>query len=164
MEREQGDRAVLDSGTRIRALRADYAEAEVGGIASEMAYFPDLSPYEYSRGGTGLINIGWLCRSEPFPKGTVEPRILAKIGELCGSPSHRTRGYHPCPWCETFVKEAYLGDGQPRPLGDAEIHISAGGIHRIYGAPTLIYHYILRHQYLPPLEFLDAVERLVEYS
>jgi hypothetical protein len=129
-----------------------------------MAYFPDLSPYEYSSGVAGLINIGWLCRSKPFPKGAVEPTILAKVGQLCGSPSHLTRGFHPCPWCETWVEEDFLGDGRLRHLGNGEIHVSTGGIYWTYAAPTLIYHYILRHGYRPPQEFLDAIERLIDYS
>jgi hypothetical protein len=49
-----------------------------------------------------------------------------------------------------------------RQLGNGEIHVSAGGIYWTYSAPTLIYHYILRHQYLPPKEFLDAVDRLID--
>jgi len=129
-----------------------------------MAYFPDLSPYEYSSGRPGLINVGWLCRSKPFPKGAVGPRILAKIGELCASPSHLTRGFHLCPWCETEAEEDYRGDGQFLHLGNGEIHVSAGGIYWAYAAPTLIYHYILVHQYLPPREFLDAVQRIIGYS
>jgi hypothetical protein len=129
-----------------------------------MAYFPDLSAYEFFSGRAGLINIGRLSRSEPFPKGAVEPRILAKVGQLCGSPFHLTRGFHLCPWCETWVQEDYLGDGRLRHLGNGEIHVSAGAFHWTYAAPTLIYHYILRHNYLPPREFLDAVEQLIEYS
>jgi len=73
------------------------------------------------------------------------------------------RGFHPCPWCEAWVQEDFLGDGQARHLGNGEIHVSAGGIYWTYAAPTLIYHYILRHEYRPPDEFLQAVERLIDY-
>jgi hypothetical protein len=128
-----------------------------------MAYYPDLSPYTYSGVVPGLINIGWLGGGKPFLKGLVERRTLAKIGRLCGSPSNLTRGFHVCPWCdERPTKEDFLGDGQLRMLGNGEIHVSAGGIHWVYSAPTLIYHYIVRHRYLPPKEFLDAVELLIE--
>jgi hypothetical protein len=128
-----------------------------------MSYYPDLSPYVYSGAHPELINIGWLGTERPFPKGIVEPGLLATIGKLCRSPSNLTRGYHKCPWCDGYpVREAYLGDGRPMPMGNGEIHVSAGGIYWTYSAPTLIYHYILRHQYLPPKEFLDAVDRLVD--
>ena len=134
-----------------------------------MAYYPDLSPYTYGGETPGLINIGWLAFDKPFPKGTVDAKILAKIGKLCKAPANLMRGSHTCPWCfppglslYPMIKEDYLGDGQLRMLGNGEIHVSAGGIYWIYAAPTLIYHYILRHPYLPPKEFLDAVERLIE--
>ena len=135
-----------------------------------MAYYPDLSPYTYTDGQAGLVNVGWLARDKPFPKGIVNPGIVTKIGDLCKTPTNLMRGFHTCPWCEepqgkfrlpTPTEEDYLEDGQLRMLGNGEIHVAAGGIYWTYAAPTLIYHYILRHQYLPPKEFLDAVERLI---
>jgi hypothetical protein len=61
------------------------------------------------------------------------------------------------------VREDVLGDGVERLLGTAEIHVSGGGIYwMMYAAPTLIYHYILRHDYLSPQEFLDAVDRFAD--
>jgi hypothetical protein len=128
-----------------------------------MSYFPDLSPYDYCDNVPGLINIGWLDRAKPFPTGTVDTRIITKIGELCKSPQNLLRGFHRCPWCDEWpVQEAYIGDGQLLPLGNGEIRVNAGGIYWTYAAPTLIYHYILRHRYLPPMEFLDAVELLID--
>ena len=42
-------------------------------------------------------------------------------------------------------------------LGSAEIRVK--GINgKIYAAPNLIYHYIKDCGYLPPREFLDALE------
>lgn len=43
-------------------------------------------------------------------------------------------------------------------LGDAEIDVT--GHDKVYVCPTLIYHYILRHGYRPPAEFLEAVRAL----
>jgi hypothetical protein len=129
-------------------------------------YYPDLSTYVYMGAHPGWINIGWLAIGKPYNKGVVPPATLAKIGELCTRPSNRTRGAHDCPWCPgVHVREDVLGDGVERLLGTAEIHVSGGGIYWMYVAPTLmIYHYILRHGYLPPREFLDAVERFADVA
>jgi hypothetical protein len=44
-------------------------------------------------------------------------------------------------------------------LGNGEIRVpSENGI--VYAAPTLICHYIDRHRYCPPNEFLMAVSKL----
>lgn len=43
-------------------------------------------------------------------------------------------------------------------LGDGEIDVA--GSDKVYACPTLIYHYILRHGYRPPAEFVDAVRAL----
>lgn len=46
--------------------------------------------------------------------------------------------------------------GQKKLLGMSEIWLpSSSGV--IYAAPSLIYHYMEAHRYLPPQEFLDAV-------
>ena len=126
-----------------------------------MGYYPDLSPYVYMPGFPGLVNVGWLDLNHPFSQGTVEPNVVSRIGELCRYPVNLMRGYHACSKCAEFpVREAYFGDGELRPLGDGEIRVR--GISRTYSSPTLIYHYILRDSYLPPKEFLDAVDRLTD--
>ena len=132
-----------------------------------MSYYPDLSPYTYGARLTadphypGHVNIGWLDDGIPFPTGNVSPNILARIGQLCTTPVRRYRGLHNCWWCGPgAIEEDVLADGVPKLMGYGEIHVSAGGIYWVYAAPMLIYHYILRHNYLPPQEFLDAVERL----
>jgi hypothetical protein len=126
-----------------------------------MPYYPDLSPYVFRLNCPGLINIGWLDLNRAFTKGFVEPTITAEIGRLCSRPVNLTRGYQVC--CGQMpVMEAYLGDGVPRSLGNGEIHVSGGSIYWEYAAPTLIYHYITRHEYLPPQEFLDAVKSTIK--
>jgi len=43
-------------------------------------------------------------------------------------------------------------------LGSAEIRVKgANGV--VYGAPNLVYHYVVAHDYLPPAAFIDAVCR-----
>ena len=48
-------------------------------------------------------------------------------------------------------------EGQRKLLGMSQIRIpSSSGL--IWAAPSLIYHYIVAHSYLPPQAYLDAVE------
>jgi hypothetical protein len=48
-------------------------------------------------------------------------------------------------------------------LGSAEIRVP-GANGRIYAAPDLIYHYMKDCNYLPPREFLEAIEALPPYQ
>jgi len=46
-------------------------------------------------------------------------------------------------------------------VGSAEIRVKGdNGIE--YACPDLIYHYIRKHRYLPPQEFLDAMTSIVD--
>jgi hypothetical protein len=133
-------------------------------------YFQDLSPYEYREKdkASNLFNIGWLDDEHDFPKGCSDDLFLDKILYLCMKPVNITRGYHICPFCtynskeELFAAMGYktMYKGVPVYFGSAEIRVN-GLDGKVYAAPTLIYHYIKEHGYLPPQEFIDAVERVV---
>ncbi len=127
-----------------------------------MSYFEDLSEYVYTKNSrAGLVNIGWLDSKHAFETGQVDPEIVLRIAELCRNPVNRMRGYHRCEMCTEHPVMVSIGkNGQVLTLGDAEIHIS--GRNKVYACPTLIYHYILRHKYKPPEEFLDAVKRVAQ--
>ena len=61
-----------------------------------------------------------------------------------------------CDFCGT--EDAFNAErhGSKLRLGSAEIRVfSSTGL--IYAAPTLLYHYMSVHNYLPPKDFLDAV-------
>jgi hypothetical protein len=45
---------------------------------------------------------------------------------------------------------------RPETMGNGEIRVQAPD-GQIYVAPALICHYIARHKYLPPKEFIEAV-------
>lgn len=109
-----------------------------------MTYFADLAPYSYSYDRRGQLSVGWLDESHPFPAGDVSPLFLDKLKTLCKEKIVRqTKGMH---FCETCKKQS----------GSAEIEvIGENGV--IYAAPTLIFHYVKDHHYLPPEEFIQAV-------
>jgi hypothetical protein len=120
-----------------------------------MSRFEDLSEYVYStKFGRGIVNVGWLDLNRPFSRGEVDSEILARLGDLCKNPVNRMRGWHACGMCPDYPVRERIGT-QLVTLGDAEIHIP--GRSKVYACPTLIYHYIARHNYNPPAEFLEAV-------
>ncbi len=126
-----------------------------------MAYYTDLSPYEYikSKAKDKILNIGWLDKEHIFAKGKVDCSLLELIFCLCRRSVNKTRGYHLCPFCSDpsfgFTVEIKK---EKIVLGSAEIWVK-GEDGKIYAAPNLIYHYIRDHNYLPPNEFLLAIKR-----
>ena len=128
-------------------------------------YYPDLTPYEYcydeNSSKQTLLNIGWLDELHSYPKGNVDENILKKIGLICKRKVQATRGPHQCQFCNnsSFGMSVEI-EGELVPLGCAEIRVK-GGNNVTYAAPDLIYHYIKDHNYLPPKEFLDAVEQTI---
>jgi hypothetical protein len=122
-----------------------------------MPYYEDLTEYVYSkRSELGAVSVGWLDANHEFRKGQVAADVLLKIGEFWKDPINRTRGYQHCVFCKDYpVRELIGASGEPTHLGDAEICIRSA--QKAYVCPTLIFHYIVRHGYKPPDEFLDAV-------
>lgn len=124
-----------------------------------MTYFPDLSRYAYLPPKPGetreLINIGWLDKDHPFPVGKVPPVLQGELHRALESLCNRTRGYHRCNLCGDREPVRVRHRDREFVLGDAEIHIPAGG--RVYVSPNLIIHYVDQHSYQPPAEFVDAV-------
>jgi len=113
-----------------------------------MAYYEDLSPYEYC-GKDGSINIGWLEQGREFRTGEVNPIIVRNLHDIKRSmvSFRRMRGYHKCDLCG---KQHGVVDG------NGEIRV-VGGDGTVYASPALITHYIIEHGYMPPDCFLDAV-------
>jgi hypothetical protein len=127
-----------------------------------MPYFPDLSKYSYAPFTNislgNLTNVGWLDLLKPYPKGKIDEQLLDKIFFLCSSPVNKTRGWHRCPFCGEFPVIVRRNEKE-LVLGDAEIRLQGeGGVQ--FAAPTLIYHYIQAHEYLPPDVFLSALKEL----
>ena len=127
-----------------------------------MAYFKDLSPYRYAGiHQQGILHVGWLDGSHPFPKGEVSGEALEAMEELAKFPVEEYRGFHTCEICEppeglTVTDfDNWLAWAEPRS-GNGEIRVRHGDF--TFAAPTLIVHYIKEHGYCPPDEFLQALE------
>jgi hypothetical protein len=112
-----------------------------------MAYFRDLSPYAYGHAHhPGVVHVGWLDGIHSFPKGAVDSRLLEKIKLLSREPGLVIDPN--CAWARWVDQRSSNG----------EIRVRSGNV--TFAAPVLIAHYIEEHAYLPPGEFLKAVEQL----
>jgi hypothetical protein len=128
-------------------------------------HFEDLSPYCYSeqphrwRPNKNVLNIGWLDAAHPFQNGVVPERLLKRIFTLCCRQVNPMMGFHSSPFQEPtgILGHRVECEGKEILLGSAEIRVF-GKDGKRYAAPNLIYHYIKDCGYLPPQEFLDAVE------
>ena len=127
-----------------------------------MTYFADLTPYSFlaSAAASPALNVGWLDPAHSFHEGATEPEFHRRLFALCEHPVHRTRGIHRCAFCpelEAAPAQRETLDGRTVFLGSAEVRVDGEGV--TYAAPNLIYHYVVRHQYRPPDEFIRAVMR-----
>jgi hypothetical protein len=117
-----------------------------------MAYFPDLSPYAYGSGKhSGVVHVGWLDGTHPYTKGRVAYSFIESMKKMAETPTELYRGFHLCDLCE-----------RDKPRSNGEIRVSRAGL--TYAAPVLIVHYIEKHGYAPPREFLDALEMKPNHS
>ena len=125
-----------------------------------MTYFKDLSKYTYQSNqqyeNQKIVNVGWLDIKNDFPTGNLDIDVLNTLKKLSEKPKNICRGFHECDICispntETEFKEIFI-----REKGNGEIHIT--DIETTYIAPVMIVHFIEKHNYLPPIEFINAIK------
>jgi hypothetical protein len=120
-----------------------------------VTHYDDLTPYEYGdpppRGG---VNVGWLSDKHPFPKGDPPAGLVEALAKLADRPENLYRGYHLCELCPSVEEAERSTRRNDLFLGNGEIHIRKNGT--VYVAPTLVVHYVERHGYRPPDEFVIA--------
>jgi hypothetical protein len=123
-----------------------------------MAYFEDLTPYSYSLRGAvdpDTLNVGWLRAGSDFNRAEPSEQILDRIWSLCGVSFAPYRGIHDCELCDAGTTWFQRG-GASLYLGYSEIRVfGLGG--ETFAAPTMLYHYVERHHYLPPAAFMRAL-------
>lgn len=131
-------------------------------------YYSDLSIYEYTQNIQGTIydktrvkmvcSVGWLAKKYKYPTGEICDMYLERLWYYCYNFAvNATLGLHLCPFCpaKTYSSLARRGN-EECSLGGSEVWVLGhDGI--VYAAPNLLYHYMQRHQYRPPTEFLDAL-------
>ena len=122
-----------------------------------MAYFADLSPYHFleMQSRAALLNIGWLDTLR-FRRGPTPPGLLERIAVATPLLRNPTRGIHACEGCGgEHVTEVLAGDKVL--LGMSEVWFPSPMDETVYIAPSLLFHYVRRHGYLPPEAFCEAV-------
>jgi hypothetical protein len=126
-------------------------------------YFDDLSHYSYymPKPLESVLNIGWLERGKPHGVGVVASGLVAKLLQVMGLEGttcvhvNRIRSVHPCNLCGEDAFDDVDPSGKLL-VGASEIWIPrlGGGF---FAAPSMLPHYIIKHGYLPPAEFLASL-------
>ena len=107
-------------------------------------YFEDLSKYNFFFKDSEEINIGWLDSGHDFEKKAPLQEFVEKLKAYKDHTTMQTRGWHQCPFCTD------------KATSSNEIRV-VGKDGKIYASPTLVIHYVEKHNYSPPQEFVDAV-------
>lgn len=110
---------------------------------------------------TPMLNVGWLATDHSFPTGDVSSEFINCLILMAAHPKNLLRGVHDCEFCnmESPVRIPATGTGREVvSLGMGELHVTSRD-GPTYSAPSLIVHYVIAHNYLPPQEFIDAVLR-----
>lgn len=122
-----------------------------------MSEYFDLSEYTYRKNEKNTLNIGWLEKKD-FTKGKVSQDFLENLFEYIKCPIHMTRGiYHNLKLDNENDTFTACYQGYEILLGSAEIRVIDVDNKTIYASPDLILHYIINHNYLPPDNFIRAV-------
>ena len=124
-------------------------------------HFDDLSPYSYTKmtSRASLRNVGWLTAESPFATGVAPPGLVEQISRATRIVRNPMRGIEGCAFCgHEHIREVVAGE--TLLLGMSEVWIPSPANEVVYIAPSLLVHYVTRHQYLPPGEFVRAVECL----
>lgn len=136
-----------------------------------MAYFKDLTPYEYFPNEPLTpkpLNIGWLSVEKSYETSATSQQFKDRLLKFCSDEYIVviTRGFHIYEFCNLSNnlseecwyqkrKGRYGDKAHGASVGNGEIRVL--GKSAIYAAPALIYHYVLEHQYQPPDEFIEAI-------
>lgn len=123
-----------------------------------MSHFVDLSAYSYRPSSLSTLNVGWLDATQSFEEAYPPPWLLSQLWQFCLISVYPTRGVHRCPFCPSLLDNYVERDGSRLLLGTAEILVFGEKGEPAFAAPDLIYHYVIKHNYSPPNQFLHAVQ------
>lgn len=109
--------------------------------------------------GHPLTAVGWLSGEAGFPQGPMPEQIFRKLCAHAASawrPPYAAAGSHDCEVCQ-FGRSTTFFEGYEFPSqSQSELFIPTGSA--IFVSPVNIVHSISAHRYLPPPEFLAAVD------
>ncbi|TKW62509.1 MAG: hypothetical protein DI616_20515 [Paracoccus denitrificans] len=118
-----------------------------------MTAYDDMTEYRYkkSEGEVTSKNIGWLGRDSRFRTGIAPIDFVQRLEVLSCIRFNATRGISDCPLCG----ERPIKNSSGQVLGSAEIKVPSD--QERYSSPNLILHFVVRHNYLPPENYISAV-------
>jgi hypothetical protein len=146
--------------TSAKAGQLPQGMSSYGPQEVTLAWFEDLTPYAYldeTPTQPPTLNVGWLEDGHAFSTGDVPADFAERLAVLCEHGTmNRTRGLHFCDLCPPPPDDDYELDAYPS--GSAEVRAVAEDGTR-FAAPSLIFHYVTAHRYVPPQAFIEAVLR-----
>jgi hypothetical protein len=115
-----------------------------------MAHFADLDTTTQISSGPHVRAVGWLSAKRSYPTGPVSRAFIDRLRSFCDRWGDSVLaldwpfpcGPHTCELCGDFHASGNLG-------------VPAGAI--LFVAPEMVAHYVEKHGYLPPREFVAAV-------
>jgi hypothetical protein len=120
-------------------------------------YFADLTRCSYSgvREQNGL-SVGWLDKLHDFPHGPVPAGFVERLAQICTRPAVNHLGHHVCEFCHPGPDTTAQIDREAGSRSSTVIRV-VGRDGTVYFSPAMICHYITRHGYQPPEDFVRAV-------
>jgi hypothetical protein len=131
-------------------------------------YFEDLELCRYHTGPLDsdswhvpLRAIGWLEGGHPYNTGATPTGLVELLGAHVDNAErvfqqHHFRGLHDCSLCKP---------GDPGAcLARSHINLLIPGKRTVFACPAGIIHYLTIHSYLPPSEFIEAVQECPQYG
>jgi hypothetical protein len=108
-----------------------------------------------------LRAIGWLESGHPYNRGPRPIALVEQINALVDNAErvfqqYHFRGFHDCTICE-------LGDPAAR-LARSHINLLIPSKRTVFACPAAIVHYLSVHSYLPPSDFVIAVQDCPPYG
>jgi hypothetical protein len=100
-----------------------------------------------------MLNIGWLDPAYDFVEGEVSVEFIEQLKRYWQKPTIIFRSLDTCEFC-SHGWPARSRENSDITAGEVWVWGNNGVV---YVTPTLIYHYIVDHSYLPPAEFIEAV-------
>ncbi|WP_419736486.1 hypothetical protein [Pseudomonas sp. COR18] len=127
--------------------------------------FPDLTDYSYGIAPyilKGVKNVGWIDVESEFSTGDMPISTFNKLKSLvdgAGCVKPLVEPLREFPVCE-LCGEIKLFGSSGRLIPDSGLWIPGREV--VYASPVMILHYIEVHGYLPPVEYISAIDALDE--
>ena len=125
-------------------------------VENDMKNFHDMLNKEAKQRGLPFteykhIAVGYLDITEDYSKGSVSQDFINKLKQICNRGlSLMSCGHHTCEFCKDNATSS-----SEKILRDEENKVE-------YKFPEMIFHYIEKHNYQPPKDFILFIEKYMK--